>query len=222
MGAALDVLRQASSTLLVEANGVSDNPLIFADTDEALSGGNFHAEPVAFAADMIALAICEIGSLAERRIAMLVDPALSGLPAFLTPKPGLNSGFMMPQVTAAALVSENKQRAYPASVDSIPTSANQEDHVSMAAHGARRLMAMADNVVAVLGIELLAAVQGCDFHAGLASSVPLEAVRSLLRERVPSLEDDRYLHPDMRTANTLVKSGAVWQAARDVTLPGVE
>jgi histidine ammonia-lyase len=128
-----------------EANGVTDNPLIFPETDEALSGGNFHAEPVAFAADMIALAICEIGSIAERRIAMLVDPALSGLPAFLTPRPGLNSGFMIPQVTAAALVSENKQRAYPASVDSIPTSANQEDHVSMAAHGARRLLDMAAN-----------------------------------------------------------------------------
>jgi len=221
MGAALDVLRQAATTLEIEANGVSDNPLIFADTDEALSGGNFHAEPVAFAADMIALAICEIGSLAERRIAMLVDPALSGLPAFLTPKPGLNSGFMIPQVTAAALVSENKQRAYPASVDSIPTSANQEDHVSMAAHGARRLMPMAENVVAVLGIELLAAAQGCDFHAGMASSAPLEAVRSLLRERVPTLQDDRYFHPDMRCANVLVKTGAVWQAARDVTLPDV-
>ena len=221
MGAALDVLRQAAATLEIEANGVSDNPLIFSDTDEALSGGNFHAEPVAFAADMIALTICEIGSLAERRIAMLVDPALSGLPAFLTPKPGLNSGFMIPQVTAAALVSENKQCAYPASVDSIPTSANQEDHVSMAAHGARRLMGMAENAVAVLGIELLAAAQGCDFHAGMASSTPLEAVRSLLRGRVPTLEDDRYFHPDMRVANSLVKSGAVWQAARDVALPGV-
>jgi histidine ammonia-lyase len=164
MGAVLDLLRQAATTLLTEANGVSDNPLIFADTDEALSGGNFHAEPVAFAADMIALALCEIGSIAERRIAMLVDPALSGLPAFLTPRPGLNSGFMIPQVTAAALVSENKQRAYPASVDSIPTSANQEDHVSMAAHGARRLLGMADNVAGVLGIEYLAATQGCDFH----------------------------------------------------------
>ena len=140
MGAALDVLRKAADTLETEANGVTDNPLIFAEDDTALSGGNFHAEPVAFAADMIALAVCEIGSLAERRIAMLVDPALSGMPAFLTPKPGLNSGFMIPQVTAAALVSENKQRAYPASVDSIPTSANQEDHVSMAAHGARRLL----------------------------------------------------------------------------------
>ena len=150
-GRLLDLLRQAAATLADEANGVSDNPLIFADADEALSGGNFHAEPVAFAADMIALAICEIGSLAERRVAMLVDPALSGLPAFLTPRPGLNSGFMIAQVTAAALVSENKQRAYPASVDSIPTSANQEDHVSMAAHGARRLAPMAENAFAVVG-----------------------------------------------------------------------
>ena len=184
MGAALTVLRQAAQTLGTEANGVSDNPLIFAEADEALSGGNFHAEPVAFAADMIALAICEIGSMAERRIAMLVDPALSGLPAFLTPKPGLNSGFMIPQVTAAALVSENKQRATPASVDSIPTSANQEDHVSMAAHGARRLLEMTSNAAGVIGIELLAAAQGCDFHAPLTSSAPLESVRALLRAQV--------------------------------------
>jgi histidine ammonia-lyase len=220
MGAVLDLLRQAATTLATEANGVSDNPLIFVDTDEALSGGNFHAEPVAFAADMIALAICEIGSIAERRIAMLVDPALSGLPAFLTPRPGLNSGFMIPQVTAAALVSENKQRAYPASVDSIPTSANQEDHVSMAAHGARRLLAMAANASAVVGIELLAAAQGCDFHAPLASSVPLEAVRALLRAQVPYLEDDRHFHPDMEAAIALVRTGAVADAAR-LTLPGV-
>jgi histidine ammonia-lyase len=209
MGAALDLLRQAAATLAIEANGVSDNPLIFAETDEALSGGNFHAEPVAFAADMIALAICEIGSLAERRIAMLVDPALSGLPAFLTPKPGLNSGFMIPQVTAAALVSENKQRATPASVDSIPTSANQEDHVSMAAHGARRLLPMAENAMQVVAIELLAAAQGCDFHGALRSSPPLEAVRSLIRAKVPGLIDDRYMHPDMEAAAALVRSGAV-------------
>ncbi|WP_374453402.1 histidine ammonia-lyase [Phenylobacterium sp.] len=222
MGAALDVLRQAAATLATEANGVSDNPLIFADTDEALSGGNFHAEPVAFAADMIALAICEIGSLAERRIAMLVDPALSGLPAFLTPKPGLNSGFMIPQVTAAALVSENKQKAYPASVDSIPTSANQEDHVSMAAHGARRLLEMAENVVGVLGIELLAGAQGCDFHAPLASSMPLEAVRAGLRAQVPHLDDDRHFHPDMQAANELVCSGGVIAAVGAVGLPGVD
>ncbi|WP_304177605.1 histidine ammonia-lyase [Phenylobacterium aquaticum] len=219
MGAALDILRQAATTLGTEANGVSDNPLIFPETDEALSGGNFHAEPVAFAADIIALAICEIGALAERRIAMLVDPALSGLPAFLTPKPGLNSGFMIPQVTAAALVSENKQKAYPASVDSIPTSANQEDHVSMAAHGARRLLGMAQNATAVIGIELLAAVQGIDFHAPLSSSAALETVRAVLRAQVPHLSDDRHFHPDMELAQALVRSGAVAGAVG--ALPGV-
>jgi histidine ammonia-lyase len=219
MGAALTILRQAGETLVTEANGVSDNPLIFPETDEALSGGNFHAEPVAFAADMIALAICEIGSLAERRVAMLVDPALSGLPAFLTPKPGLNSGFMIPQVTAAALVSENKQRATPASVDSIPTSANQEDHVSMAAHGARRLIEMAANVDAVLGIELLAGVQGCDFHTPMLSSEPVEHVRRLLRERVPMLTDDRHMAPDMAIATELVRSKRLLVAVGE--LPGV-
>ena len=218
MGAVLDMLRQAATTLLTEANGVSDNPLIFADTDEALSGGNFHAEPVAFAADMIAMGLCEIGSIAERRIAMLVDPALSGLPAFLTPRPGLNSGFMIPQVTAAALVSENKQRAYPASVDSIPTSANQEDHVSMAAHGARRLLGMADNVAGVLAIEYLAAVQGCDFHAPLQSSNTLETARALLRSIVPTLDEDRYFHPDIAQAQALVTSGNLASLA---SLPGV-
>ncbi|MET0289895.1 MAG: histidine ammonia-lyase [Pseudoxanthomonas sp.] len=218
MGAALDVMRQAARTLETEANGVSDNPLVFTDTGEALSGGNFHAEPVAFAADMLAMAVCEIGSISERRTAMLVDPALSGLPAFLTPKPGLNSGFMIPQVTAAALVSENKQRAYPASVDSIPTSANQEDHVSMAAHGARRLMAMAENAANVIGIELLAAGQGCDFHAPLASSRALEAARAALRAQVPTLQDDRYFHPDMVAATALVRSGALTAAIRH-TLP---
>jgi len=221
MGAALDVLRQAATTLRFEANGVSDNPLIFSDTDEALSGGNFHAEPVAFAADMIALAICEIGSITERRIAMLVDPALSGLPAFLTPKPGLNSGFMIPQVTAAALVSENKQMAYPASVDSIPTSANQEDHVSMAAHGARRLLVMAKNAAGVVGIELLAAAQGCDFHRPLTSSPILEAARSLIRAQVPHMDDDRHFYPDIEKAIELVRSGAVVSVAAGITLPGV-
>ncbi len=219
MGAALDMLRHAATTLENEANGVSDNPLIFPDTDEALSGGNFHAEPVAFAADMIALAICEIGSITERRIAMLVDPALSGLPAFLTPRPGLNSGFMIPQVTAAALVSENKQRATPCSVDSIPTSANQEDHVSMAAHGSRRLLDMTANASAIVGIEYLAAVQGCDFHAPLASSAPLEAARTLLRRDVPMLDHDRHFHPDIEAANRIVRSGELIAAA-DIDLPG--
>ncbi len=220
MGAALDVLRQAANTLETEANGVSDNPLIFPDEGEALSGGNFHAEPVAFAADMIALAVCEIGSLSERRIAMLVDPALSGMPAFLTPKPGLNSGFMIPQVTAAALVAENKQRATPASVDSIPTSANQEDHVSMAAHGARRLMPMTDNASAVIAIELLAAAQGCHFHEPLASSAPLQAVIACLRRRVPRLDEDQYLHPHIQSAIDLVRSGTVIAEAGGL-LPGI-
>jgi histidine ammonia-lyase len=222
MGACLDVLHHAADLLETEANGVSDNPLIFSSDNggEALSGGNFHAEPVAFAADMIAMAICEIGSLAERRIAMLVDPALSGLPAFLTPKPGLNSGFMIPQVTAAALVSENKQRAYPASVDSIPTSANQEDHVSMAAHGARRLAPMAENAIAVIAIEWLCAAQGCDFHAPLTTSAPLAAVHALLRAQVPHLNDDRHITPDMQAAIHLVRSGALIDSAR-VALPAI-
>src|SRR5688572_22812535 len=150
---------------------------------------------------------------------MLVDPALSGLPAFLTPKPGLNSGFMIPQVTAAALVSENKQRAYPASVDSIPTSANQEDHVSMACHGARRLLAMTENATNVIAIELLAAAQGCDFHAPMRSSEALERVRALVRERVPTLENDRYLAPEIADAAELVTSGKLVEALRDIPLP---
>ena len=152
---------------------------------------------------------------------MLVDPALSGLPAFLTPKPGLNSGFMIPQVTAAALVSENKQRAYPASVDSIPTSANQEDHVSMAAHGARRLLPMIENTFGVVGIELLAAAQGCDFHAPLRSSPPLEALRGCVRAEVAHLDDDRHFHPDMDKAIRLARSGAAIEAVGDVRMPGV-
>ena len=221
MGAALDILRHAAATLRTEANGVTDNPLIFTDPDEALSGGNFHAEPVAFAADIVALAVCEIGSMAERRIAMLVDPSMSGLPAFLTPRPGLNSGFMIPQVTAAALVSENKQQAYPASVDSIPTSANQEDHVSMAAHGARRLPRMIGNAEAVVAIELLAAAQGCDFHAPLVSSRPLESLRGCIRGRVPTLESDRYMHPDIEAAIGLVRDGSAIEATGAKLLPPV-
>jgi histidine ammonia-lyase len=220
MGACLDLLRQAAATLETEANGVSDNPLVFADAGEVISGGNFHAEPVAFAADTIALALCEIGSIAERRIAMLVDPSLSGLPAFLTPKPGLNSGFMIPQVTAAALVSENKQLAHPASVDSIPTSANQEDHVSMATHGANRLLRMTRNVAGVVAIEALAAAQGCDFHAPLTSSPALDRVRGRIRAEVAHLDDDRFFAPDIAAASTLVTSGALADAA-DLPLPGI-
>jgi histidine ammonia-lyase len=219
MGAVLDLVRQSAATLVTEANGVSDNPLIVEDA--ALSGGNFHGEPVAFAADILAIAACEIGALAERRIAMLIDPALSGLPAFLTPQPGLNSGFMLAQVTAAALVAENKQRATPASVDSIPTSANQEDHVAMSAHAARRLAAMAENVVHVVAIELLAAAQGCDFHRPLTSSAPLERVRALLRERVAALDHDRLLAPDIATAADLVRAGTL-AAAAAIDLPSID
>lgn len=217
-GAALDILRSAAATLRIEANGVSDNPLIWTDPPEALSGGNFHGEPVAFAADIIALALSEIGAIAERRIAMLIDPALSRLPAFLTPKPGLNSGFMVPQVTAAALVAENRQRATPASVDSIPTSANQEDHVSMSAHAARRLLPMAENTAAIIGIELLAAAQGCDFHAPLKSSVALERVREMVRVEVPHLDEDREMAPDIAKAIALVRSGSLM---REAELPSV-
>jgi len=221
MGACLDLMRQAARTLETEANGVTDNPLIFPEEDAALSGGNFHAEPVAFAADMLALAVCEIGSLTERRVAMLVDPALSGLPAFLTSHPGLNSGFMMAQVTAAALVSENKQRAYPASVDSIPTSANQEDHVSMAAHAARRLIPMARNAANVVAIEALAAAQACDFHAPMRSSAALERVRGRIRAAVPHLEEDRYFHADLAAAERLALSGGLVEAAGDVSWPSL-
>jgi histidine ammonia-lyase len=220
MGAALDVMRQATATLAEEANGVSDNPLVFPESGEVISGGNFHAESVAFAADMLATAVCEIGSISERRVAMLVDPALSRLPAFLTPRPGLNSGFMLAQVTAAALVSENKQRAYPASVDSIPTSANQEDHVSMATHGARRLLGMAENAANIVAIELLAAAQACDFHSPLRSSEAIERVRALIRADVAHLDEDRAMAPDIAAAATLVRSGKVVQAAA-VEMPGV-
>jgi histidine ammonia-lyase len=219
MGACLDTMRHVATVLEREANAVSDNPLVFPDTGEALSGGNFHAEPVAFAADMLALALCEIGSMSERRTAMLVDPVLSGLPAFLTPKPGLNSGFMIPQVTAAALVSENKQRATPASVDSIPTSANQEDHVSMAAHGARRLAPMSANATYIVGIEALAAAQACDFHRPLRSSDSLEAARSTIRDSVPHLDDDRYFAPDLAAAAALVERGEIAEAAGRDRLP---
>jgi histidine ammonia-lyase len=221
MGAALDLLRYAAGTLEREANGVTDNPLIFPESDAALSGGNFHGEPVAFAADTTALALCEIGSLAERRIAMLVDPDLSRLPAFLTPEPGLNSGLMLPQITAAALVSENKQRAHPASIDSIPTSANQEDHVSMSAHGARRLLPMTENAAAIIAIELMTAAQGCDFHGPIRSSEALEAVRALVRSRIAPLASDRYLHADIAQAVALVESGAIVEAVRGIALPSL-
>ena len=208
MGAALDVLAAAARTLVIEANAVTDNPLVFPETGEVLSGGNFHAEPVAFAADHIAIVLCEIGNMSERRTALMVDPKMSGLPAFLVEKSGLNSGFMIAQVTAAALVSENKGLAHPASVDNVPTSAGQEDHVSMAAHGARRLADMAENAAAVVAIELLAAAQGIEFHRPLKTSPVLEAVVEQLRGRVPHYREDHYFAPDIARATDLVRAGA--------------
>jgi histidine ammonia-lyase len=207
MGACLDLIRQCSVTLKIEANAVTDNPLLFVEQGDVLSGGNFHAEPVAFAADTLALAIAEMGSLAERRIAVLVDPKMSGLPAFLVENSGLNSGFMIAQVTAAALVSENKAIASPCSVDSIPTSANQEDHVSMATHAARRLGAMVENAAAVVGIELLAAAQGIDFHRPARSSAALEQVHASIRNEVGYYAVDRYFAPDIEAAKRWVTSG---------------
>ena len=209
MGACLDLLNSASEILLREANAVTDNPLVFGRDQVVLSGGNFHAEPVAFAADQLALAIAETGSIAERRIALLVDTKMSGLPAYLVANSGLNSGFMVAQVTAAALTAENKALAHPASVDSIPTSANQEDHVSMATYAARRLLTMADNAAGIVAIELLAAAQGLEFHRPLRSSAALEAVHGLLRRSVPALKRDRFFAPDIVAARALIVSGAL-------------
>lgn len=208
MGACLDHLRFAAGVFLREANAVSDNPLVFSEEDAVLSGGNFHAEPVAMAADVLALAIAEIGALSERRIALLTDPALSGLPAFLVEDGGLNSGFMIAQVTAAALASENKSLAHPASVDSLPTSAGQEDHVSMATFAARRLQDMVGNAAGVVGIELLAAAQGLDFHAPLSTSPQLVEVMALIRSQVAHYDRDRYFAPDIATARAWVEGGA--------------
>ncbi|MEC9265864.1 MAG: histidine ammonia-lyase [Pseudomonadota bacterium] len=218
MGACLDLIRHCAKTLEIEANAVTDNPLVMSGDGGIISGGNFHAEPVAFAADQLALVIAEIGSITERRIAMLVDPALNfGLPPFLTPDPGVNSGFMIAEVTAAALYSENKQRANPASVDSTPTSANQEDHVSMACHGARRLMDMNRNLEQIVGIELLMAAQGVEFRAPLTTSPRLQAVLQSVRDEVSALKEDRYMSGDLILAAGLVRSGnPVRAAGRDV------
>ena len=214
VGACLDSLRHAALVLLREANAVTDNPLVFVDDGGMISGGNFHAEPVALAADAMALAIAEIGAIAERRIAMLIDASVSRLPPFLTSDAGLNSGFMIAHVTAASLASENKSLAHPASVDSLPTSANQEDHVSMATFAARRLQAMIRNTAHILGIELLAAAQGIDFLRPLASSRALEQAHALLRARCPSVERDRYLAPDIERATALVTDGALSKVFR--------
>lgn len=221
-GACLDLLRSAARTLEIEANAVTDNPLVLSD-NSVVSGGNFHAEPVAFAADQIAIATCEIGAIAQRRIALLVDPALSfGLPAFLAKKPGLNSGLMIAEVTSAALMSENKQMAHPASVDSTPTSANQEDHVSMACHGARRLLRMTENLSAIVGIEALTAAQGIEFRAPLVTSPELKKVVAALRTVVATLEEDRYMAPDLAAASSFISSGALAASVTKGILPVLE
>nr|WP_174819090.1 histidine ammonia-lyase [Ruegeria atlantica] len=212
-GAAMDVLRQAAATLLTEANAATDNPLVLTETGMIVSGGNFHAEPVGFAADMIALALSEIGAISQRRIALMVDPTLSfDLPPFLTPNPGLNSGLMIAEVTTAALMSENKHLANPCVTDSTPTSANQEDHVSMAAHGARRLTRMVENLNNILGVELLCSARGVEFRAPLKTSPLLQKAIARLREDVSSLQEDRYMAPDLKAAKELVASGALLEA----------
>ncbi|MDB5748189.1 MAG: hutH [Massilia sp.] len=216
MGAVMDLVANASRTLLIEANAVTDNPLLFPDDGAILSGGNFHAEPVAFAADTLALAIAEIGALSERRIALLIDANLSGLPAFLVREPGLNSGFMIAHVTAAALASENKSLAHPASVDSLPTSANQEDHVSMATFAARRLAQMAHNTSVIVGIELLAAAQGIEFHRPLVSSEHLEHVHARLRTRVAAFDADRFFAPDIEAARLMVIQGELSASCKEL------
>jgi histidine ammonia-lyase len=219
-GAAMDVLRMAARTLEIEANAATDNPLVLS-SGQIVSGGNFHAEPVGFAADMIALALAEIGAIAQRRVALMVDPTLSfDLPAFLTPKPGLNSGLMIAEVTTAALMSENKHLAHPTVIDSTPTSANQEDHVSMAAHGARRLQPMVRNLNVILGVEAMCAAQGIEFRAPLRTSRPLQSAIAAFRAEVPALTDDRYLALDLARAAALVDAGMMSKAV-GLTLPSL-
>lgn len=223
MGACLDILAFAGRTLTIEANAATDNPLVFADDGSIVSGGNFHAEPVAFAADQMALAIAEIGAIAQRRIALLVDPAMNfGLPAFLSPEPGLNSGFMIAEVTSAALMSENKQKATPCSVDSTPTSANQEDHVSMAAHAAARLGEMNDNLAHILGIEWLVSTQAVEQRAPLTTSPLLQKGMQTLRETCPGLAQDRYLAPDLEKAADSLKAGDLLRALPADLFPALE
>jgi histidine ammonia-lyase len=209
MGACLDQLRHAAQIIERECNAVSDNPLVFADQGDVVSGGNFHAEPVALAADGIALAIAEIGAISERRTALLTDARMSNLPAFLVADSGLNSGFMIAHVTAAALASENKMLAHPASVDSLPTSANQEDHVSMATHGARRLHDMADNTAGIVGIEMLAAAQGIELRKPVTTSAKLQKVLALLREDTQFWDQDRLMAPDIAAAKKLARNAVL-------------
>ena len=219
MGAVLDILRECARILESEANAVTDNPLVFSEPGEVLSGGNFHAEPVAFVADMLALAVAEIGALSERRIAMLTDGSISGLPSFLSSDAGLNSGFMIAHVTAAALAAENKQRAMPASVDSLPTSANQEDHVSMATHAARRLLPMAENTAHILAVEILSSAQGIEFHKGLKTSPLLEKARACIRAQVPPMPVDRHLAPDIEKSAAIIRGGDLVAAIGAAAFP---
>jgi histidine ammonia-lyase len=217
MGASLDLLNNAARTLTIEAGAVTDNPILFPDEDIAISGGNFHAQPVAFAADTIAMALCEVGSISERRISVLVDPKMSGLPAFLTEDSGVNSGLMIPQVTAAALVSENKSKAFPASVDSIPTSAGQEDHVSMAPIAARKAAEIARNAAGVIAVELMAAAEGIDYHAPLTTSAPLQAVHAKVRKLSPHFTADRYWADEMSALQAAVLAGDIGTKLVEVT-----
>ena len=216
MGAALDLLQNAARTLTIEAGAVTDNPIVFADEDSAISGGNFHAQPVAFAADTIAIALCEVGSISERRVSVLVDPKMSGLPAFLTQDLGVNSGLMIPQVTAAALVSENKSLAFPVSVDLIPTSAGQEDHVSMAPIAARKAGQIARNAAGVVAVELMAAAEGIDYHAPLTTSLKLQAIHAAVRAHSPHFTADRYWADEMSALQAAVLDGEI--AAEGVAL----
>ena len=221
-GACLDLLRQAANTLAVEANAVTDNPLVLSN-GEIVSGGNFHAEPVAFAADKTALALAEIGAIAQRRIALLVDPNLNfGLPPFLSPDAGVNSGFMVAEITSAALMSENKHLANPCSTDSTPTSADQEDHVSMATHAAWRLLKMNANLGRILGIELLTAAQGLEFRKPLSTSTPLLSVLAAVRAEVPPLQEDRFLAPDLEKATILIRNGKLIKVADKAKFPNIE
>lgn len=220
MGACLQQIRYAKEILVTEANGVSDNPLVFAESDDILSGGNFHAETVAMAADMLAIALAEIGALSERRMALLIDSNLSGLPPFLVDNGGVNSGFMIAQVTSAALASENKTYAHPASIDSLPTSANQEDHVSMATFAGRRLRDIFDNVAGILAIEWLAACQGIDFRFPLKTSEQLQDVHALLRSKVTFYDKDRYFSPDIEQAKQLITRSLLQDLIKDeIQLP---
>lgn len=209
MGASLDLLQNAARTLTIEGAAVTDNPIVFADEDSAISGGNFHAQPVAFAADIIAIALCEVGSISERRVSVLVDPKMSGLPAFLTPDSGVNSGLMIPQVTAAALVSENKSLAFPASVDSIPTSAGQEDHVSMGPIAARKAAQIARNAAGVIAVELMAAAEGIDYHAPLKTSPKLQSIHAAVRKLSPHFTADRYWADEMSALQSAVLKGEI-------------